>query len=82
MTGVALIQEYLTCVGQVRNLTSSEGTAVSVAPNSNAKSYIFIGNHINALPLLELCFKDTTAVRMTYLCGSSYEELILTTAYL
>jgi hypothetical protein len=57
-------------------------TIISVAPDGNARSCNFVTNHINALPLLELCSRNITMVRMTYIYGGSYEELFITSAYL
>jgi hypothetical protein len=39
-------------------------------------------NHINALPLLELCSRDATTVRITYTYRGRSEELIVASAYL
>jgi hypothetical protein len=63
---VALIQEPWLYKGQIRGLTNTGGTVYSVAPGNNARYCIYIRNHINALPLLELCSRDATTVRITY----------------
>jgi hypothetical protein len=79
---VALIQEPWIHRGKIRGLTNSGGTIFSVVPEGNARSCIYTRNQINVLPLLELCSRDVTAVRMTYTCGGSWEELIIASAYL
>jgi hypothetical protein len=63
----ALIQEPWVYRGQVRGLTNSGGTIYSATPENNAKSCIYVRNHINALPLLEFCSRDATTVRITYI---------------
>jgi hypothetical protein len=78
----ALIQEPSIYRGQIRSLTNSGGTIYSVAPENNARSCIYVRNHINALPLLEFCSRDTTTVRITYTYGGGCEELIVASAYL
>jgi hypothetical protein len=45
-------------------------------------SLIYIGNHLNTLPLLEFSSRDTTTVRVTCTHGGSSKELIITSAYL
>jgi hypothetical protein len=82
LADVALIQEPWIYRGQIRGLTNSGGTIFSVAPEGNARSCIYTRNQINALPLLELCSRDVTKVRMTYICGGRWEELIVASAYL
>jgi hypothetical protein len=57
------------------------GTVYPVAPGNNARSCIYIRNQINALPLLELCSRDATTVRMTHTYRGR-EELIVASAYL
>jgi hypothetical protein len=79
---VALIQEPWICRGQIRGLTNSGRTIYSVAPENNARSYTYVRNHINALPLLEFCSGDATMVRITYTYGGGSEELIVASAYL
>jgi hypothetical protein len=68
--------------GQVRGLTNSGGTIYSVAPENNARSYIYVRNHINALALLEFCSRDAATVRITYTYGGGCKELIIASAYL
>jgi hypothetical protein len=63
---IALIQEPWIYRGQATGLTNSGGTFYSVVPENNARSCIYVRNHINALPLLEFCSRDTITVRMTY----------------
>jgi splicing factor 45 len=82
MADAALIQEPWIYRGQIRGLTNSGGTIFSVAPEGNARSCIYTRNQINALPLLELCSRDVTAVRMTNTCGGRWEELFVASAYL
>jgi hypothetical protein len=82
MADVALIHEIWIYRGRIRGLTNSGGTIFSVAPEGNARTCIYTRNQINALLLLELCSRDVTAVRMTYTCGGSWEELIIASAYL
>jgi hypothetical protein len=79
---IALIQEPWVYKGQVRGLTNSRGTIYAVAPSKNSRSCIYIRNHINALPLLEFCSRDTTTVRITYAYGGGNRELVVTSAYL
>jgi hypothetical protein len=68
--------------GQIIGLTNTGGTVYSVAPGNNARSCIYIRNSINALPLLELCSRDTTPVRITYTYRGGCKELIVASAYL
>jgi hypothetical protein len=82
MADVALIQEPWIYRGKIRGLTNSGGTIFSVAPEGNARSCIYTRHQINALLLLELCSTDLTAVRMTYTCAGSWEELIIASAHL
>jgi hypothetical protein len=77
----ALIQELWIYRGQVRGLTNSGGTIYSVAPQNNSRSCIYIRYHLNALPLLEFCYRDATMVRVTYTYGGGSKELIVTSAY-
>jgi hypothetical protein len=72
MADVVLIQETWIYRGEIRGLTNSGGTIFSVAPESNATSCIYTRNHIKAPPLLELCSRDVTVLRMTYTCGGSW----------
>jgi hypothetical protein len=62
---IALIQEPWVHRGQVRGSTNSRGTIYSVAPENNARSCIYIRNHINALHLLKFCPRDATTARIT-----------------
>jgi hypothetical protein len=82
MVDVALIQEPWIYKGQMRGLRNTGGTVYSVAPDNNASSCIYIRNHINALPLLEFCSRDTTTVRKTYTYRGGCEELIIASTYL
>jgi hypothetical protein len=66
MADVALIQKPWIYRGQIRGLTNSGGTILSVASKGNARSYIYVRKHTNALPLLELCSRDATMVRYTH----------------
>ncbi|PNF43884.1 hypothetical protein B7P43_G02776, partial [Cryptotermes secundus] len=68
--------------GQVRGLTSTGGTVYSTVPHNNARSCVYIRNHVNALPLLELCSRDVTAVRITYPYRGGSRELIIASVYL
>jgi hypothetical protein len=68
--------------GQVRGFTNSGGTMYSVAPENNARSCIYVRNHINALPLLEMCSRDATMVRIRYTHSGGCKELIVASAYL
>jgi hypothetical protein len=79
---VALIQEPWLYKGQVRGLTNSGWPAYFATPDGNVRFCIYVRNHINALPLLEFCSRDTTTVRMTYTSNGGYEELIVALAYL
>jgi hypothetical protein len=42
----------------------------------------FVRNTVHAFPLSELCSRDVTMVRVTYIRGGSKRELIVTSAYL
>jgi hypothetical protein len=79
---IALIQEPWSYKGQIRGLTNIGGTVYSVAPGNNARSCIYIRNQINALPLLELCSRDATTLRITYTHRGGCKELIVASAYL
>jgi hypothetical protein len=79
---VALVQEPWLYMGQISGLTNTGGTVYSVAPDNNSRSCIYIRNHINAIPLLELCFRDATTMRIIYTYRGSCEELIISSAYL
>jgi hypothetical protein len=79
---IALIQEPWLYKGQIRGLTNTGGTVYSVVPGNNTRSCIYIRNHINALPLLELCSRDTTTVRITYTYRGGRKVLIVASAYL
>jgi hypothetical protein len=79
---ITLIQQPWLYKGQIRGLTNTGGTVYSVAPENNARSCIYIRSHINGLPLLEFCSKDTTTVRITYTYGGGWAELIVASAYL
>jgi hypothetical protein len=68
--------------GQVRGLSNSWGTIYSVTPKNNARFCIYIRNHINSLPLLELCSRDVTTVRIVYTYGGGHRELTVASAYL
>jgi hypothetical protein len=67
MADVALIQEFWIYRGQIRGITNSGGTVFSVAYEGNINFCIYVRSHINALPLLELCCRDVTMVRITYM---------------
>jgi hypothetical protein len=79
---IELIQDPWLYKGQIKGLNNKGGTVYSVAPGNNARSCIFIRNHINALPLLELCSRDTKTVRITYTYRGGRKELIVESAYL
>jgi hypothetical protein len=79
---IALIQEPWIHRGQVRGLTNSGITIYSAIAQNDARSCIYIRNHLNALPLLEFCSRDATMVRITCRHGQSSKELILASAYL
>jgi hypothetical protein len=68
--------------GPNKSFNPYRGTVYSVAPENNARSCIYVRNHINALSLLEFCSKDATMVRITYTYSGSCEELIVASAYL
>jgi hypothetical protein len=69
---VALIQEPWLYKGQVRGLTNTGWTVYSVIPEGNVRSSICVRNHINALPLLEFCSRDTTTVRNSLLLRPTF----------
>jgi hypothetical protein len=79
---VAFIQEPWIYRCQISGLTNSEGTVHSAGPENNARSCIYVRNHIDALPLLEYCSGDATKVRITYTYGGGCEELFVASAYL
>jgi splicing factor 45 len=79
---MAFIQQPWIHRGQVRGLTNSEGTIYSAVLQNDARSCVYIRDHLNVLPLSEFCSRDTTTVRMTYTDGGSSKELIATSAYL
>jgi hypothetical protein len=58
------------------------GKIYSVAPENNARSSFYIRNLNNVLPLLEICSRDATMVRITDTYGGAYKELIVASAYL
>jgi hypothetical protein len=68
--------------GPNKRFNQYRGTVNSVATGNNARSCIYIRNHINALPLLELCSRDSTTVRITYIYRGGCEKLIVASAYL
>jgi hypothetical protein len=68
MADVALIQEPWIYKGQIRGLTNLEEQWFLLHPRAMQGSIIYVRNHINALLLLELCSRDTTAMRMIYSC--------------
>jgi hypothetical protein len=76
------IQEPWVYKGKVRGLTNSGETIYAVAPGKNSRSCIYIRNRINALPLLEFCFRDATTVRITYAYGAGNRELVVTSTHL
>jgi hypothetical protein len=43
---------------------------------------MYVRNHINTLPLLKFCSRDTTTVSITYAYGGGCMELIVASAYL
>jgi hypothetical protein len=78
---IEFIQEPWIYRGQVQGLTNSGATIYSVVPGNNARSCIYVRNHINALSLLEFCSRDATTVRITYTYGGCCEELNVASAY-
>ncbi|XP_023727683.1 uncharacterized protein LOC111875571 [Cryptotermes secundus] len=78
---IALIQEPWLYKGQIRGLTNTGGTVYSAVPGNNARSCVYIRNHINALPLLELCSRDATVVRTIYKYRGGSRELIVASVY-
>ncbi|PNF28303.1 hypothetical protein B7P43_G05453 [Cryptotermes secundus] len=79
---IALIQEAWIYNGKIRGLTNTGGTGYSAVPSHNARSCVYIKNHVNALPLLELYSRDTSAVRITYLYRGGSKELFVASVYL
>jgi hypothetical protein len=53
-----------------------------VVPQNDARSCVYIRNHLNTLPLLDFRSRDTTTVREIYTHGGSSKELIVASAYL
>jgi splicing factor 45 len=68
--------------GAGKGLTNSRGKLYTVAPGKNSRSYNYIRNHINALPLLEFCSRDATTVRIIYTYEEGNRELVVSSAYL
>jgi hypothetical protein len=68
--------------GQIRGLTNTGRIVYSVAPDNNARSCIYVRNHIHALPLLEFCSRDRTTVRIIHTYGRGCEELTVASAHL
>jgi hypothetical protein len=60
----SFIQEPWVHKGQTRALTNLGETIYFVVSQNNARFFIFVRNHINALPLLEFCSRDGTTVRI------------------
>jgi hypothetical protein len=79
---IALIQQLWIYRSQIKGLTNSGGKIYSAAPGNNARSSIYVRNHINALPLLVYCSRDATTLRITNAYGGGCEELIVALAYL
>jgi hypothetical protein len=77
-----LFSGTLAIEGTNKRFNQYRGTVYSVAPDKNARSCIYIRNHINALPLLEFCSRDATTVRITYTYRGFCEELIVASSYL
>jgi hypothetical protein len=79
---VALVLESWLYKGKISGLNHERGKVYSVAHDNNARSFIYIRNHINALPLLEFCSRNATMVRIKYTYRGGCEELIVASAYL
>jgi hypothetical protein len=71
MADVAFIQKPWIYRGQIRG-----GTIFSVAPKGNARFCVYVRSHINALPMMELCCRDTAIVRMTYMSPQHTFQMI------
>ena len=79
---IALIQEPWVCGDRIRGLCNIRGTLFSAGPFIAPRSCIFVRNTVHAFLLSELCSRDVTTVRVTYIRGGSKRELIVTSAYL
>jgi hypothetical protein len=79
---VTLIQEAWVHADWIRGLCNRWGTLFSAGPGIAPKACIFVRNTIQAFPLLELCSRDVTMVRLSCNKGGSIRELIVTSAYL
>jgi hypothetical protein len=79
---IAHIQEPWVYGDQIRGLRNILGTLFSAGPRIAPRSCIFVRNTFHAFPLSELCCRDVTTVRVTYIRGGSKRELIVTSAYL
>ncbi|PNF15011.1 hypothetical protein B7P43_G17795 [Cryptotermes secundus] len=77
-----IIQSTFTVIQGSNKGLNTGGTVYSVEPSNNARSCVYIRNHVNALPLLELCSRDTAAVRITYPYREGSRELIVASVYL
>jgi hypothetical protein len=61
---------------------SSGGTIIfSVTPSKNVIVSIYVRVYINVLHSLELCYRDKTMARVTYVSGGSTKELAVTSAH-
>ncbi|PNF38780.1 hypothetical protein B7P43_G12820 [Cryptotermes secundus] len=74
---IALIQEPWLYKGRIRGLNNTRGTVFSIIPSNNARSCVYTRNHVNALPLLELCTRNTT-----YPYREGRKEQIVASVYL
>jgi hypothetical protein len=57
------------------------GILFSAGPDIAPRSCIFVRNTVHAFPLSELCPRDVTTARVTYIRGQSKREPIVTSAY-
>jgi hypothetical protein len=78
----ALIQEPWVQGDRRRGLRNRWGTLFSAGPRTAPRACNFARNTIQAFPLLELCSRDITTVRLSFNREGSLRELTVTSAYL
>jgi hypothetical protein len=79
---IELIQEPWVYGDQIRGLHNIRGTLFSAGLSIAPRSCIFVRNTVHPFPLSELCSRDVTMMRVTYIREGSKREIILTSTYL
>jgi hypothetical protein len=77
-----LIQEVWVHGDRIRGLCNRWGTLFAAGPGFAPRACIFVRNTIHTFPLLELCSRDVTTVRLSFKGGGGIRKLIVTSAYL